>query len=125
MSQKGPTPTGASQIRSASPATPPVISASDPFFALSQTVKDGSSLVITLSIPNSTTREPDVNLSSNEGSKEVLEDSKDEPVMKNRVYDSDEDDGDERKTEVMGICLLPLSDLLFFLFFFFLFFFFF
>ena len=33
--QKGTIPAGASQTRSASPATPPVISASDPFVALS------------------------------------------------------------------------------------------
>ena len=51
--QKGVTSVGASQIRSASLATPLVISASDPFVALSQAVKDGSSLVVTpSSIPS-------------------------------------------------------------------------
>ena len=54
--QKEVTPTGTSQTESTSPATPPIISASDPFIALSQVVKDGSSLVVTLSfIPSSAT----------------------------------------------------------------------
>ena len=92
-------------------------------------MKDGSSLVATLSsIPSSTNRGPDVDLSSNEGSNEVLDNSKDESIMKKMVSDFDEDDGGERETEAMGICLLPLSDLLssffpfLFLFFFFFFF---
>ncbi|KAL0005291.1 hypothetical protein SO802_012852 [Lithocarpus litseifolius] len=60
---KGVTSTGASQIGSTSPATPSVISASDPFVALSQAVKDGSSLVVTLSsIPSFTTRGLDTDL---------------------------------------------------------------
>ena len=67
-------------------------------------------------------------MSSNEGSNEVLENSKDEFVIKKMVSDSDENDGGEHKTEAMGMCLLPLSDLLFsffpFLFLFFFFFFF-
>jgi len=38
-------------------------------------------------------------------SKEVLEDSEDEPVMKTLVSDSDEDgDGDAQEAEVMGMC---------------------
>ena len=50
------TPTSASQTGSVSLATPPVISASDSFVALSQAVKDGSSLVVTpSSIPSSAT----------------------------------------------------------------------
>ena len=56
-------------------------------------VKDGSSLVVTLSsIPSSTTRGTDADLSSDEGFKEVLEDSEDELVMKMTVSESDEDD---------------------------------
>ena len=60
-------------------------------------MKDGSFLVVTpSSIPTSTTRGPDADLSLDEGSEEVLEDSEDEPVMKTRVSDSNEDsDGDE------------------------------
>ena len=54
--QKGVTLASASQTESASPAIPSVISASNPFDALSQAVKDGSSLVVTpLSIPSSAT----------------------------------------------------------------------
>ena len=46
-------------------------------------MKDGFSLVVTLSsIPSFATRGLDVDLSSDKGSKEVLKDSKDEPVMK-------------------------------------------
>lgn len=60
-------------------------------------MKDGSSLVVTpSSIPSSATQGPDADLSSNEGLKEVFEDSEDEPIMKTRVFDSNEDsDGDE------------------------------
>lgn len=91
---------------------------SDPLIALSWAVKDGSFLVVTpSSIPNFATHEPNVDLSSDEGSKEILKDSKDEPVMKKRVSNSDEDDGGRHETEAMGMCLLPLLDLLFSLFF--------
>ena len=56
-------------------------------------VKDGFSLVVILSsIPSSATRGPDVDLSSDEGFKEVLEDSEDELVMKTTVSEFDEDD---------------------------------
>ena len=49
--------TGASQTGSTSPTTSFVISTSDPFVALSQAMKDGSSLVVTpSSIPSSATR---------------------------------------------------------------------
>ena len=116
--QKRVTPVGVSQTESTSPITPPVISASDPFVAFSQVVKNGSSLVVTPSfIPNSTTRGPDTNLSSNEGSKEVLEDSNDERVVRTRVSDSDNaSDDDKQGAEAMG--MYPLSLLcLFFLFF--------
>ena len=116
--QKRVTPVGVSQTESTSPITPPVISASNPFVAFSHAVKNGSSLVVTPSfIPNSTTRGPDTNLSSNEGSEEVLKDSNDEPVVRTRVSDSDNaSDDDEQGAEAMG--MYPLSLLcLFFLFF--------
>lgn len=116
--QKEVTPTGASQTESTSPLTPLVISAIDPFLALSQAVKNGSSLVVTQSsIPSSATRGPDADLSSNEGSDEVFEDSKDEPVIKTIVFYSDEDNiGGEQEVEAMGMCISSLVNLLFFLF---------
>ena len=56
-------------------------------------MKDGSLLVvIPSSIPSSATKGPDVDLFFDEGSKEALKDSEDEPVMKMRVFDFDEDD---------------------------------
>ena len=55
-----------------------------------------------LSIPSSTTHGPDADFSSDEGSKEVLEDSDDEFTMKKRIFDSDEEEGDEHETEAMG-----------------------
>ena len=64
---------GAPQTGSASLTIPPVIFASDPFIALSQAVKDSSSLVVTSSsIPSSAIRGLDVDLSSDEESEEVL-----------------------------------------------------
>ena len=94
---KTPTPQKGPASSTASSATPLVISTSDPFLALSQAVKDGSSLVVTPSyIPSSATRGPDVDLSF-EGLKEVLE-------------DSDEEEGDEYGVKAMGMyLLLPLS----------------
>ena len=74
-------------------------------------------MVTLSSIPNSTTRGPDANLSSDEGSKEVLEDFEDEPVMKTHIFNSDEDsDGDKQEAEAMSMCHLLLSSLLFLLF---------
>ena len=76
-------------------------------------VPQNSYLVVTpLSIPNSATRGPNADLSSDEGFEEVLENSKDEPVMKKRVSDSEEDGGGERETEAIGMRFLPLSDFL-------------
>ena len=76
-------------------------------------VPQNSYLVVTpLSIPNSATRGPNVDLSSNEGFEEVLKDSEDELVTKKRVSDSDEDGGGESKTKAMGMRFLPLSDFL-------------
>lgn len=69
-------------------------------------------MVTLSSIPGSTTSGPNANLSSDEGFDKVLEDSEDKPVMKKRVSDSNKDDGGEHEIEAMGICLLPLSDLL-------------
>lgn len=92
-----------SQVESASPATPLIISTSNPFPALSQAVKDGSSLVVTpSSIPSSATHGPNVDLSSDEGFEVVLEDSNDEPTMKKKVSDSDEEESGEHKIEAMG-----------------------
>ncbi|XP_050271872.1 uncharacterized protein LOC126715345 isoform X3 [Quercus robur] len=67
-------------------------------------VKDGSSLMVTpSSIPSSAIRGPDADLSSDEGFKEVLEDSNDEPTMKKRISDSDKEDSDEHETKALDI----------------------
>lgn len=95
--QKEATPLAAFQTEVVFPTTPLIISTSDPFTALSQAMKNGSSLLVTpSSIPNSTTRGPDADLSS-EGSKEVLEDSNNEPAMKKMISDSDKEEGGDRK----------------------------
>ena len=87
---------------------PHVISTSDLFVALSQAMKDGSSLAVTpSSIPNSTTCGPDADLSS-EGSEDVIEDLDDEPTMKKRVSISEEEESAEHKAKFMGMCLLIL-----------------
>ena len=71
---------------------PLIILTRDPFATLSQAVKDGSSLVVTLSsIPSSAIRGPDVDLSSEE-SKDILEDPEDEPILKKRISDSNEEE---------------------------------
>ena len=81
-----------------------VISTSDPFAALSQAVKDDSSLVVTpSSIPSSATRGLDANLSS-EGFEEVLKDSNDKLTMKKRISDSNEEGGNH-EAEAMGMYL--------------------
>ena len=103
------------QTEAASPVLPLVISTSDPFAALSQAVKDGSSLVVTLSsIPSSATRGPNTNLSS-KGSEDILEDPDDEPVLKKRISDSDEKESVPPEPEFMGMFLPPflLSSLFF------------
>ena len=72
-------------------------------------MKDGSSLVVTpSSIPSFATHGPNVDLSFDEGSKKVLEDSKDEPTMKKRVSDSDKKGSDKHETEAMGMYLFAL-----------------
>ena len=103
--QKGVVPSAIVQTEFTSLAIPLVISTSDPFVALSQVVKDGSSLVVTpSSIPSSTTCKPDVDLSS-EGSEDVLEYLDDEPTMKKRVFDFEEEESVEHEAEFMGMCL--------------------
>ena len=111
-SQEVVTPPATVQTEASSPATPLVISTSDPFVALSQAVKDSFSLVVTPSIPNFATHGPDVDLSS-KGFEDVLEDSDDEPVLKKRISDSDDEKDAPAETEFMGMCLSS-----FFLFFF-------
>ena len=69
-------------------------------------MKDGSSLVVTPSIPNSTTGGPDVDLSS-KGSQDVLEDPDDKPVLKKRISNSDDEKDASPETEFMGMCLSP------------------
>ena len=106
------TPPATVQTEAASPTTSLVISTSDPFVALSQTVKDGSSLIVTpSSIPSSATRGPNMDLSS-EGFEDVLEDPDDEPVLKKKISDSDEEEDAPAETKFMSMCLSP-----FFLFF--------
>ena len=100
---------------------PLVISIGDPFVALSQAVKDGSSLVVTpSSIPISATRGPDADLSSKE-SEDILEDPDDELVLGMRISESEEEESASPET-FMGMLLSSLSP--FFFFFFLLFFFF-
>ena len=106
------------QNEATSPILPLVISTSDPFTTLSQAVKDGSSLVVTLSsIPNSSTRGPNADLSSEE-SEDILKDPKDEPVLKKRIYDSDEEESAPFKIEFMSMCffffLFPFSLFIFY-----------
>ena len=115
---KGVIPARASQTKSTSSAiAPPVTSASNPFIALSQAVKDGYLLVVTLSsIPSFATRGPDADLSFDKGSEEVLEDLDDELIMRTQVFDSDEANDDEQRAQAMGMCPLSLLFLLFLLF---------
>ena len=106
--QEGAIPLVVAQTEVASLATPLVISTSDPFAALSQTVKDGSSLVVTpSSIPSFATHGPDADLSF-EGSEDVLEDPDDEPTIKKRVSDSNEEESADHEAKFMGMCLLIL-----------------
>ena len=86
--QREATPPPATQNET-TPVTPLVIFTSDPFAALSQAVKDGSSLVVTpSSIPISATRGPDAALSS----KDILEDPDDELVLGRRISESEEEE---------------------------------
>ena len=79
-------------------------------------MKDGSSLVVTLSsILSSATHGPDADLSF-EGSEDVLEDPDDEPTMKKMASDFEEEESVEHEAEFMGMHLLIfLSSLLFYI----------
>ena len=99
------TPPATIQTEAASLVTPLIIFTSDPFAILSQAVKDGSSLVVTpSSIPSSATCGPNVDLSS-EGSKDVLGDPDDDPILKKRIFDFDNEESVPLEAEVMGMCL--------------------
>ena len=94
ISAKTPTPPegvilAAVQTEAASPILPLVISTSDPFAALSQAVKDDSSLVVT---PSSFPALPHVVLmwTCPPRSLRTLEDLEDEPVLKKRISDFNE-----------------------------------
>ncbi|KAK9999044.1 hypothetical protein SO802_018647 [Lithocarpus litseifolius] len=90
-----------SETEAVSLATPLIISTNNPFAALSQAVKDGSSLVITPSfISSSTSYRPDGDLSS-EDSEEVLEDPDDELAMKKRVSESDKENKGDHEVGFM------------------------
>ena len=105
--QKGATSPLMTQAESTPPVTPPlVIFASDPFTAL----------VTPSSIPTSNTRGADVDLSLNEGSKEVLKDFDDEPIVKPQVSNSDEASDDKHGVEAMGMYFQSLLYLIFLLF---------
>ena len=102
------------QTEAASPILPLVISTSDPFIALSQAVNDGSSLVVTpSSIPSFAMHGPNADLSS-EKSEDILKDPEDEPVLKKRISDSDEEESISPKTKSVGICFFRFLSLLIF-----------
>ena len=95
--------------------------------ALSQAMKDGSSLLVTpSSIPSFTTHRLDADLSF-EGFEEVLENSDDESTMKKRISNSDKEEGGGHEAEAIGMylpyllsfslhpLLLPSSSLFFFI----------
>ena len=103
--QRGATLPTATKIET-TPVTPLVISTDDPFVALLQAVKDGSSLVVTpSSIPISATRGPDADLSSKE-SEDILEDPDDKPVLGRRISEFEEEESASPETFI-GMCFLP------------------
>ena len=75
-------------------------------------------MVTPSSILSSTTSGPDADFSS-EGSKDIFEDPDDEPTMKKRISDSEEEESVEHEAEFMGMCLFILLSFLLPLFFFF------
>ena len=84
---------------------PLVILTSDLFAAISQAVKGGASLVvIPSSIPSSATRGPNSDLSF-EGSDDILEDLNDAPILKKRIFDSDEEESASPEPDFMGMYL--------------------
>ena len=104
--QRGATPPAATQIET-TPVTPFFISTGDPFATLSQAMKDGSSLVITLSsILVSATRGPAADFSSEE-SEDILEDPDDEPALGRRISESEEEEESVPPKAFMGMCFLP------------------
>ena len=107
------------QTKTAPSVLPLVISTSDPFTAISQAVKGGASLVVTpSSIPDSATRGPDTDLSS-EGSDDILEDPDDAPILKKRISDSDEEESASPEPNFMGMYLSSPSLSFFYFFYFF------
>jgi len=56
------------------------------------------------SIPSSATRRPDADLSS-KGFEEVLENFDDEPTIKKKISDYNEEKGDDHEAEAMGTYL--------------------
>ena len=100
---KGAIPPTAVQTKTTSPVLLLVISTSDPFAAISKATKGGASLVVTpSSIPGSATHGPDSDLSS-EGSDDVFEDPNDAPVLKKRIFDSDEEGSASPEPDFMGM----------------------
>ena len=79
--QRGATLPAATQIET-TPVTSLIISTGNPFAALSQAVKDGSSLVVTHS-----------SIPIFEESEDILEDPNDEPVLGRRISKSEEEKG--------------------------------
>ena len=106
----GAIPPAVVQTKTTSPILPLVISTSDPFANISQAAKGSALLVVTpSSIPGSTTRGPDPDLSS-EGSDDIFEDPDDAPVLKKTISDSDEEGSASPEPDFMGMYLpSPLS----------------
>ena len=106
----GAIPPAVVQTKTTSPILPLVISTSDPFANISQAAKGSALLVVTpSSIPGSTTRGPDPDLSS-EGSDDIFEDPDDAPVLKKTISDSDEEGSASPEPDFMGMYLpFPLS----------------
>ena len=68
-------------------------------------------MVTPSSIPSSAIRGLDADLSF-EGSEDVLEDPDDEPTMKKRIFDSEEEENAEHEAKFMGMCLFILLSFL-------------
>ena len=107
---EGAIPPAIIQTKTTSPVLSLVISTSDPFVDISQAAKGSASLVVTpSSIPGSTTRGPDSDLSS-EGSDDIFEDPDDAPVLKKTISDSDDEGSASPEPDFMGMYLpSPLS----------------
>ena len=110
---EGAIPPAAVQAKTTSPVLSLVISTSDPFADISQAAKGSASLVVTpSSIPSSATRGPDPDLSL-KGSDDILEDPDDAPVLKKRIFDSNEEGSASPELDFMG--MYPPSPSFFFL----------